>query len=79
MDTIKQRIITSVFAKRSAAGAPQETYVSHVKILEENEEGGRKPRYILLSRMLSVRTRHLFALNVRQRTWLEKVSYISPR
>lgn len=50
MDTVKQRIVASVFAKRSIAGAPQESYVSHVKIWEETEEGGKKPRYILLSR-----------------------------
>ncbi|KAF8578441.1 hypothetical protein K439DRAFT_1638802 [Ramaria rubella] len=49
MDTVKQRIIASVFAKRSAPGSPQESYVSHVKIWEETEEGGKKPRYILLS------------------------------
>lgn len=52
MDSVKQRIIASVFAKRSTPGAPQETYVSHVKIWEETEEGGKKPRYILLSRKL---------------------------
>lgn len=50
MDTTKQRIIASVFTKRSGSGVPQETYVSHVKIYEETEDGGRKPRYILLSR-----------------------------
>lgn len=47
----RQRIITSVFSRRNAAGNLEETYVSHVKIWEDAGEGGRKPRYILLSRM----------------------------
>ncbi|KIJ46416.1 hypothetical protein M422DRAFT_250011 [Sphaerobolus stellatus SS14] len=45
MDPIQQRIVSSVFTKRS----PQETYVAHVKIWEDGEDGGRKPRYIILS------------------------------
>ncbi|KAF8519134.1 exocyst complex component sec3 subunit [Hysterangium stoloniferum] len=48
-ETIKQRIIVSVFEKRSAAGGPPESYVSHVKIWDDGEDGQRKPRYILLS------------------------------
>ncbi|PPQ64521.1 hypothetical protein CVT26_002060 [Gymnopilus dilepis] len=44
----RQRIIASVFSRRNAAGNLEETYVSHVKIWED-AEGGRKPRYILLS------------------------------
>jgi hypothetical protein len=48
----RQKIITSVFSRRNAAGNLEETYVSHVKIWEDTgTEGGRKPRYILLSRM----------------------------
>lgn len=51
----RQKIIASVFSRRNAAGNLEETYVSHVKIWEDagTEGGGRKPRYILLSRMLS--------------------------
>ncbi|KZT02419.1 uncharacterized protein LAESUDRAFT_730167 [Laetiporus sulphureus 93-53] len=46
----RQRIISSVFTKLNATGH-DEQYVAHVKIWEEasQEEGGRKPRYILLS------------------------------
>lgn len=52
---IRARIIASVFSRRNAAGV-EETYVSHIKIWEEAtpEEGGRKPRYILLSRAYAV-------------------------
>lgn len=51
-DSIRQTIIATVFSKLNAQGH-QETYVSHVKIWEDvtPEEGGKKPRYILLSRM----------------------------
>ncbi|KAF8498012.1 exocyst complex component Sec3-domain-containing protein [Gautieria morchelliformis] len=74
MDTVKQRIISSVFAKRSSAGAPQESYISHVKIWEETEEGGRKPRYILLSQSAAggfihkskMNTNHSFSIG---KTW----------
>ncbi|CAL1695070.1 unnamed protein product [Somion occarium] len=47
----RQRIISSVFSKRNAAGGLEETYVNHIKIWEEAvpQEGGRKPRFILLS------------------------------
>lgn len=50
----RQRIISSVFSRRNAAGSLEENYVSHVKIWEDAgpEGGGQKPRYILLSRML---------------------------
>ena len=50
-DSVRQRIISSVFSKLNAAGH-QETYVAHVKIWEEvaPEEGGRKPRYIIIAR-----------------------------
>lgn len=56
----RQRIIASVFSRRNAADELEETYVSHVKIWEDAgpEGGGRKPRYILLSRtLLSLRCR----------------------
>ncbi|KAI6153692.1 exocyst complex component Sec3-domain-containing protein [Pisolithus tinctorius] len=50
-DHTRQRIITSVFDKRNAGAAIQESYVAHVKIWEDAGEGqGKKPRYILLSR-----------------------------
>ncbi|PSR88832.1 hypothetical protein PHLCEN_2v4981 [Hermanssonia centrifuga] len=50
-ETIRQRIISSVFSKLNANGH-QETYVSHVKIWEDvpPEEGGKKPRYILIAK-----------------------------
>lgn len=52
-NSVRQRIIASVFSRRNAAGTLEETYVSHVKIWEDAgpEGGARKPRYILLSRM----------------------------
>ncbi|KAF8512154.1 exocyst complex component SEC3 N-terminal PIP2 binding PH-domain-containing protein, partial [Hysterangium stoloniferum] len=50
METTKQRIIVSVFDKRNVAGRPPESYVSHVKIWDDAEDGQRRPRYILLSR-----------------------------
>ena len=48
----RQTIVTSVFDKRNAAGS-DESYVAHVKIWEDAgpEGSGRKPRYIILSRM----------------------------
>jgi hypothetical protein len=51
--SIADKIIASVFSRRNASGALEETYVSHVKIWEDAglEGGGKKPRYILLSRM----------------------------
>jgi len=53
-DDIRQRIIASVFFKRSPSGALEEQYIAHIKIYEDatpgNDEGGRKARYILLSR-----------------------------
>ncbi|PPQ62995.1 hypothetical protein CVT24_006101 [Panaeolus cyanescens] len=47
----RNNIINSVFSRRNAAGNLEESYVSHVKIWEDAgpENGGRKPRYILLS------------------------------
>lgn len=52
----RQRIITSVFSRRNAEGNLEETYIAHIKIWEEGgpEAGGRKPRYILLSRTFQV-------------------------
>lgn len=49
----RQKIIASVFSRRNASGNLEEAYVSHVKIWEDAgvEGGGKKPRYILLSRM----------------------------
>lgn len=54
----QQRIISSVFSRRNATGNLEESYVSHVKVWEDAgpEGGGRKPRYILLSRMYSILT-----------------------
>ncbi|KAI0340701.1 hypothetical protein BDW22DRAFT_1360141 [Trametopsis cervina] len=48
--SVRQRIISSVFNRLNSSGH-QETYVAHVKIWEEvsPEEGGQKPRYIILS------------------------------
>ncbi|KAJ3008272.1 hypothetical protein NUW54_g3220 [Trametes sanguinea] len=45
-DSIRQRIISSVFTKLNG-----ETYAGHIKIWEEApaDEGGKKPRYIILS------------------------------
>lgn len=48
-DSVRQRIISSVFSRRNAAGH-DEAYVAHLKIWEDAERGDRKPRYILLSR-----------------------------
>ncbi|KAJ6519655.1 exocyst complex component sec3 subunit [Mycena sanguinolenta] len=49
--SVADKIIASVFSRRNASGALEETYMSHVKIWEDAgpEGGGRKPRYILLS------------------------------
>jgi hypothetical protein len=56
-DDIRQRIIASVFSKRSPSGALEEQYISHIKIYEDvapgQDDGGRKARYILLSREYS--------------------------
>lgn len=53
-DDIRQRIITSLFSRRSDSGALEEQYISHVKIFEDaapgNDNSGLKARYILLSR-----------------------------
>ncbi|KDQ63382.1 hypothetical protein JAAARDRAFT_53605 [Jaapia argillacea MUCL 33604] len=51
MSDIRQRIISSVFAKRNAVGnGVEETYVAHLRIMEDVEDGGGgKARYILLS------------------------------
>lgn len=47
----KQDIIASLFSKRAAEdGALEESYISHVKIFEdEGGEGGVKARYLLLA------------------------------
>lgn len=52
-DSVRQRIISSVFNRRNASGGSRETYVSHVKIWEDaGPEADLKPRYILLARTL---------------------------
>jgi exocyst complex component 1 len=49
-DSVRQRIITSVFSKIGSSGY-EESYVAHIKIWEDTGDGsGRKPRYILISR-----------------------------
>ena len=50
-DSVRQRIISSVFSRRNEAGELEETYVTHIKIWESDpsEKGGQKPRYILLA------------------------------
>lgn len=49
----KESIISSLFSRRDqATGDLEETYVSHVKVWEEDGKGPMKPRYILLSGML---------------------------
>lgn len=55
-DSVRQRIISSVFSRRNAAGSLEEAYISHIKIWEDagaEGAGQQKPRYILLSRMYS--------------------------
>ena len=41
---VRERIIASLFVAPSDS-----TYRSHVKIWEDEETGGRKPRYIILA------------------------------
>ncbi|KZT30718.1 hypothetical protein NEOLEDRAFT_1126325 [Neolentinus lepideus HHB14362 ss-1] len=49
-DVVRERIISSVFARRNAAGTgPEESYTGHLRILEDAEDGSKKPRYIILS------------------------------
>ena len=48
-ETVKQRIIASVFNRRNATGDVEESYVCHLKIWEI-EGGHDKSRYILLAR-----------------------------
>lgn len=54
-DGIRQRIISSVFSKRNASGV-DESYVGHIKIWEDAEDGKEKPRYIILARTCPVET-----------------------
>lgn len=50
-NSVRKRIISSVFNRRNASGISQETYVSHVKIWEDaGPEADLKPRFILLAR-----------------------------
>ncbi|GJE91989.1 exocyst complex component Sec3-domain-containing protein [Phanerochaete sordida] len=49
---VAQRIISTALVKLSAAGSGQHTYVSHLKVLEENPQrngGGLKTRYLVLA------------------------------
>jgi hypothetical protein len=63
-DPVRQRIIASVFSRRNASGSLEESYVAHVKIWEDAGDGtGRKPRYILISR-LSSHTQHGYQTHV---------------
>ena len=59
--SVRQRIISSVFSKLSASGH-QETYVAHVKIWEDvsPEEGGKKPRYIIIASMYGLHVKLWF-------------------
>ncbi|EGO30577.1 hypothetical protein SERLADRAFT_364519 [Serpula lacrymans var. lacrymans S7.9] len=44
-DSVRRRIITSVFEKRNTAGVVVESYVAHIKIWEDSGDGsGKKPR-----------------------------------
>jgi len=50
-DSVRERIISSVFNRRNATSVSGETYVSHLKILEDaGTEADLKPRFILLAR-----------------------------
>lgn len=50
-DAVREQIISSVFNKRNATGASQESYISHIKIWEDpGPDADLKPRYILLAR-----------------------------
>lgn len=62
----RQKIIASVFSRRNASGNLEEAYVSHVKIWEDAgvEGGGKKPRYILLSRMSPVPFVEMVGINL---------------
>lgn len=53
-DRARQRIIASVFDKRNAGADVQESYVAHIKIWEDSDGQGKKPRYILISRPYSL-------------------------
>jgi hypothetical protein len=76
-DHTKQRIIASVFDKRNSGAAIQETYVGHIKIWEDaGEDSGKKPRYILLSRML-LSSVDWIAQTIPQRVAMELVSFTS--
>ncbi|KZT33260.1 hypothetical protein SISSUDRAFT_1054465 [Sistotremastrum suecicum HHB10207 ss-3] len=46
---IRQRINASLFSREASRGVPNGTYLSHVKIWEDDEQGGRKPRFIVLA------------------------------
>lgn len=47
-DNVKQQIITTALAKRGEDGQPEETYVQHLRIWED-DDGGSKSRLVILS------------------------------
>ncbi|KAI0068299.1 exocyst complex component sec3 subunit [Artomyces pyxidatus] len=54
-ESVRQRIISSVFSRRNVNGGAEENYVSHVKIWEDSgaDSEGLKPRYIILAQDLN--------------------------
>ncbi|KAI0305016.1 exocyst complex component Sec3-domain-containing protein [Russula brevipes] len=53
-DSVRRRIISSVFSRRNASGVSDETFITHVKIWEDaGPDADLKPRYILLARNLN--------------------------
>lgn len=47
-DDVKQQIITTALAKLGDDGLPEDTYVQHLRIWEE-DEGGSKARLVILT------------------------------
>jgi hypothetical protein len=62
-DRARQRILASVFDKRNAAADVPEAYVAHIKIWEDADGHGKKPRYIILSRAANTGFIHKSKLN----------------
>ena len=58
-ESVRDRIIRSVFSRRNASGGAEESYVSHIKVWEDSgsDAEGLKPRYILLARMSNAASR----------------------
>ncbi|TFK39548.1 exocyst complex component SEC3 N-terminal PIP2 binding PH-domain-containing protein [Crucibulum laeve] len=50
-DSQKQNIINSIFSKKNSKSSAQlgEIYVSHIKVWEDDDGGGKKPRYLIVS------------------------------